>query len=132
MNTELEVALRIRQETLEQLRQHDGREWKEAAGELHSQFHEIPSWILLFEDSDIKKCHEAFFHIVSPYFDQLPGYDFTVKYIKINDGEEIFLDFCADNEEILNAVRRPDRIGQRPIREPRADLDTFKSVDSRR
>ncbi len=131
-NTDLENARQVRRETLELLRGHDGREWKEVAGELHAQFHEIPSWILLYDDSDIVKCHRVFYSIVSQYFENLPGYEFTVKYIKISNGGEEFLDFFADNQEISDAIKRPNMIGQRPIYGVRSDLDTFRSANSKR
>lgn len=131
-NTDLENARQVRRETLELLRGHDGREWKEVAGELHAQFHEIPSWILLYDDSDIVECHNIFYNIVSPYFERLPEYEFTVKYIRINNGREEFLEFFADNQEISDAIGRPNMIGQRSIYEARSNLDTFRSDDSKR
>lgn len=73
-----------------------------------------------------------FYDIVSPCFEKPPGCEFTIKYIKIKNDKEEFLEFFADNQEISDAMERLNMIGQWPIYEARSNLDTFRSVDSKR
>lgn len=132
MNVDLETIRRIRAKTLQLLNSHDGKEWKESVGELHAQFNEIPTWILVYDDSDLSQCHEIFTEIVKPFFEKSSGYNFTVKYVMILGENQIFLDFLANNQEILEACLHSDKIGSMPIRDERSERDTFRSTNSAR
>lgn len=90
----------IRKKTLEALRALEGTAWKEVRGEAHAQYREIPTWILLYEDSDVRSCHEKFRSIVAPCFERVGDFQFTVAYHVIRGGRMISVDFLNDNAEI--------------------------------
>lgn len=113
--TDNERLHRIRKITLDKLKEYEGRDWKEVRGELHIGNKEIPNWILLFEDSDLKLAHGRFLEVVGPYLDSLDGLDFTVSYQKYQ-GEELWhVDDLLSNEEISRGFSIGE-IGSRPMR----------------
>lgn len=112
MTDKFDRLVAIREETLTLLRAH--RElWREVQGEFHSMYDEIPTWILLYEDSDLRECHEAFVKIVEPFMAEALPVQFTVSYSIRKGPFEIAVDFLNDNEEILNALS-DSRFGSQP------------------
>lgn len=112
--TDNERLLRIRKITLDKLKEFEGREWKEVRGELHLDNREIPNWILLFDDSDVKLAHSRFLEVVSPYLDSLDGIDFTVSYQKYQGGELWHIDDLMSNDQISRGYSLGE-LGSRPI-----------------
>jgi hypothetical protein len=132
MTGDLPKILNIRQATLEELKAHDGLEWKESWGELHAQHKEIPSWILLYDDSDLQQCHKAFAEIVMPFMREAEGFQFTVSYKLITEDEETFVDFLSDNDEITSAYHDLPSLGFSPSTKKKSERSIFESKDSSR
>ena len=130
MTSDFQNILAIREMSLRELKLHDGVEWKESQGELHAQNKEIANWILLFEDSDIKKCHETFFNIIQPFMNKIGDFNFTVSYKILTKDEEIFIEFLSDNEEITSASNDLDSLGFSPTAKRRGESNIFDSADS--
>jgi hypothetical protein len=132
MTGDFQKILDIRRKTLQALKAHDGREWKEAQGELHSQHKEIPSWILLYDDSDLQQCHKVFAEIVMPFMPEMEGFQFTVSYKLMTEDEETFVDFLSDNDEISSAYNDLTSLGFSPSTKKRGEQNIFESKDSSR
>lgn len=114
--------------TLEKLKEFERRDWKEVRGELHIGNKEIPNWILLFEDSDLKSAHSRFLEVVGPYLDSLDGVNFTVSYKKYQ-GEELWhVDDLLNNEEISRGFSIGE-LGARPLRS-QDNRSLFSASDS--
>ena len=96
------------------------------------QFAEIPTWILLFSESDLDECHQAFFEVVHPYLGAVGNCNFTVAYSIFDGVDEIFVEFLADNHEIAEAAATPGQIGLMRTREPRRETSVFESDNSKR
>jgi hypothetical protein len=109
----------------------EGTIWKESASELHSEYNEMPFWILLYEDSDVAAAHKIFKDIVSPYFISISPVNCTVAYTILKEDEEIQVDFLNDNNEIIEAGDTMS-LGEFPVSEPRAGDNFFSSNDSKR
>jgi hypothetical protein len=129
MTGDLQKILHIRQKTLEALKAHDGQEWKESQGELHAQNKEIPSWILLYDDSDLHQCHRIFAEIVMPFMQEAEGFQFTVSYKSMTQYEETFVDFLSDNDEIKSAYHDLTSLGFSPSAK-KGEHSIFDSNDS--
>jgi|GEM_PF-6547368 len=119
---------RIHDKMLEGARQLDGGPWKEAAGELHSDYNEMPFWILLYDDSQPMQAHEAFRRLVAPWIDRIEPVQITVAYRRLTDTTDVFVDFLQGKAEIMAATS----VGQRPETRPRSAVTVFCSADSRR
>jgi hypothetical protein len=97
----------IRQTTLAEMRLHIGRHWREVQGELQLSHNEMPTWILLYEDSDLAAAHRVLRDILAPYMDEIAPVQFTVSYTLLTEAFEITLDTLMDNDDILGALDRP-------------------------
>lgn len=119
---------RIHDTLLEGIRRLDGGPWKESAGELHSEYNEMPFWILLYDDTPPMQAHEAFRRLVTPYIDQIEPVKITVAYRRLTATTDVFVDFLQGKTEIMAATS----VGQRPDSAPRSTSTVFRSADSRR
>lgn len=119
MMDNLSKILQARNETLRALKLHDGLEWKEAQGELHCQYKELPNWIFLSDNSDLANCHKIFTEIVAPYMELIKPFQFTVSYKLWSPDQKIILDFLADNDEITEALMNLNKLGISPTRQIR-------------
>jgi hypothetical protein len=97
----------IRQITLAEMRLSIGQHWREVQGELQLSHNEMPTWILLYEDSDLPAAHRALCDILAPYMDEVAPVQFTVSYTLLTEAFEITLDTLMDNDDILGALDRP-------------------------
>lgn len=102
----------IRKKTLDLLMAQD-RLWREVQGEFHAMYDEMPTWILLYEDSDLHECHQAFVNVIEPFMDEALPVQFTVSYSIRTGPFEVTVDYLNDNEEILGALNDPN-FGRRP------------------
>lgn len=100
----------------------DGRAWRESAGELHSQFLEMPFWILVEEGCDLVSVHCQFVAIVAPHFDAIAPVKCTVAYNFIANGRQFQRAYFNNNDQIVRA-RPVDLIDEEPI-----ELDGLSSM----
>ncbi|WP_137136493.1 hypothetical protein [Rhizobium sp. FKY42] len=123
---------KIRDQSLAKLKEHEGTLWKEVQGEFHSAWKELPTWILLYEDSEIEKCHAEFTKIVSPYFDEIGDANFTVAYSVYKDNKDVYLEFLNDNNEIARGYGVSGKLADMPEEHPIPKDSIFLSRDSKR
>jgi hypothetical protein len=97
----------IRQTTLAALRQYIGVHWHEVQGELQLSHQEMPTWILLYEDSDLRQAHQALRDILAPFMDQIAPVQFTASYTMLTDAFDITVETLMDNDDIMGALDRP-------------------------
>lgn len=91
----------IHDDLLEKVREENGRAWKEASGELHSHYKEMPFWIVLHEDGDVREAHAVFREIVHPALGLIEPVQCTVSFEVVKDGRRRHY-FLENNAEILN------------------------------
>ena len=104
MSPLLNDLILIRRQTLEALRALDGTVWRQASGELHIQYKEMPNWITLGPDDDVRAAHRAFCDVFEPYFDRLGDVKVTVSY----SGGDVQVDFLDTNAAVRSALDDPD------------------------
>jgi hypothetical protein len=97
----------IRNETLMVLKALDGTVWQRSSGELHFQYKEMPNWITITADADLRAAHRAFVKIFEPHFANMKDVNVTVSYTTPDDTGAHQLAFFVTNEEILAALRDP-------------------------
>jgi hypothetical protein len=102
-----DTLVNIRQTTLAALRQFIGQHWQDVQGELQLSHNEMPTWILLYQDSDLKAAHRALCDVLMPYMPQTGPVQFTVSYTLLTEAFEITVETLMDNDEILGALDRP-------------------------
>lgn len=93
----------IHDDLLAKVRNENGRAWKEASGELHSHYKEMPFWIVLHEDGDIRQAHAVFREIVCPALDLIEPVQCTVSFKVVKDGKRRHY-FLENNAEILRGT----------------------------
>ncbi|MCO5156638.1 hypothetical protein SAMN05444389_102383 [Paracoccus solventivorans] len=91
----------IHDDLLAKVRSETGRAWKDANGELHSHYKEMPFWIVLHEDGDVRQAHAVFREIVRPALSEIEPVQCTVGYSVVKDGKRRHY-FLGTNAEILN------------------------------
>lgn len=91
----------IHDDLLAKVRSKSGRAWEEASGELHSHHKEMPFWIVLHEDCDVREAHGVFREIVRPALSEIEPVQCTVGYSVVKDGKRRHY-FLGTNAEILN------------------------------
>ena len=128
----LMALVKIRDESLDRLKEYEGRLWKEVQGEFHSAYKELPTWILLYEDSDVEECHAHFLRIVSPYFAEMGDVNFTVAYSVFKNGKDIYLEFLSDNDQIARGYGVSGKLAAMPEEHPMPQDGIFSSRDSKR
>lgn len=101
----IETLVMIRRETLAALRVLDGTRWQQASGELHFQNKEMPNWITIAADADLRAAHQAFVAVFEPYFETLGVVNATVAYNTGPNSTGIQRAFFVTNEEIRAALR---------------------------
>jgi hypothetical protein len=104
----MEDLVNIRQTTLAALRAFIGVHWQAVQGELQLSQNELPTWILLYQDSDLRKAHHVLRDILAPCMGQVDPVQFTVSYTLLTDALDITVASLMDNDEILDALDRPD------------------------
>jgi hypothetical protein len=102
-----DTLVNIRQTTLAALRTHIGRHWQDVQGELQLSHNEMPTWILLYQDSDPAEAHRVLRDILAPCMDEIAPVQFTVSYAMLTDAFDITIEALMDNDEILGALDRP-------------------------
>lgn len=108
-----------------------GTIWKEFYSELHSQFKEVPVWILLYEDSNLDEVYVKFKFIAESYIHRFPGFNFTVSFEVYRENRLLHIDFLTDNEEIQRGWSLKPPLGSTPSF-TRKKSGLFQSKDSRR
>jgi hypothetical protein len=104
--------IKVRQATLAGLRAQIGLHWQDVQGELHLQNREMPTWILLYTDSDPAVVHQVFCKISAPFMPRIAPLQFTVSYHILTLDTDITVEGLMDNDEILMACQRPHFGGQ--------------------
>ncbi len=124
-----DTLVNIRQTTLAALRVHVGRYWQDVQGELQLSHNEMPTWILLYQDSDPVEAHRVLCDVLRPYMEQADPVQFTVSYTMLTDAFDITLESLMDNDEILDALDRPG-FGKVPSTSQRQAGGVFGAVVS--
>lgn len=71
LREQLAPTLALTKVALKDLASHNGRFWKEAVGELQSQYNEIVLWVLLYQDGDLSESHAALCETLRPHMNAL-------------------------------------------------------------
>jgi hypothetical protein len=103
----LNELLLIRSETLAALKTLDGTVWQRSSGELHYQYKEMPNWIIISADADLRNAHRAFVKIFEPHFAKMKDVNVTVSYTTPDGTGSHQLAFFDTNEEVLAALSDP-------------------------
>lgn len=98
----------IRKQTLEGLKRLNGTVWQNASGELHYQNREMPNWITIAADADLRAAHQAFVEIFQPHFATLGAVNVTVAYNTGPNSTGIQRAFFDTNEDVRAALDNPD------------------------
>ncbi|MFC3691007.1 hypothetical protein [Chenggangzhangella methanolivorans] len=108
----------------------DGTRWKEAVGELHSQYGELPVWVLLHEDDDLRQTHAALCETLRPHMERLAPLQIVLLY-EVVVGGEAFAARLSGNDAVFSAASGGDtRLTWRA--QPRGLSTVFRSRDCRR
>lgn len=102
-----DLAIETRQTSLAALRRWVGVHWQDVQGELHLQYNELPTWIMLYEDTDIDKAHRALCETLEPFMASIAPLQFTVTYLILTPEFQITVESLMDNDEILEGLTRP-------------------------
>jgi hypothetical protein len=108
MTDYIKTLLMIRRGTLELLQKQDGILWEHSSGELHYQYKEMPNWIIIRAETDLRAAHRAFVAIFQPYFAKMKDVNVTVSYTTPPDTGAHQLAFFVTNEEVRAALADPD------------------------
>ena len=108
MNRRIDELVLIRKQTLEALKALEGKHWQEASGELHYQNKEMPNWITIAEDADLRAAHQAFVGVFEPFFEKLGDVNVTVAYNTGPNSTGIQRAFFDRNEDTRHALSDPD------------------------
>lgn len=108
MDQLLNTLVRIREQTLAQLKALEGTYWHEASGELHLQYKEMPNWITIDEDAELRAAHAAFIAIFEPHVDALGDVNITVAYNTKPRGKGVQRAFFDTTDDIRRALTDPD------------------------
>ncbi len=108
MDRRIDDVMHIRKQTLLALKALEGTHWHEASGELHYQYKEMPNWITIAEDADLRAAHQAFVAIFEPYFEKLGDVNVTVAYNTGPNSTGVQRAFVETNEVIRNALSDPE------------------------
>lgn len=130
LNEHERKMVQIRRQSLEQVRKHVGQLWKEVQGEYHGVYDQLPTWVLLYDNSDIQKSHAGFVDIVAPYFPIMGTTNFTVTYCLITNGRRWDIEYLGSNQEILDALNDEGFAADPSLSNSRTPL--FQSADSKR
>ena len=71
LKEQLAPMLALSKAMLTDLASGNGTFWKEAVGELQSQYNEIVLWVLLYEDANLSQTHAALRETLRPHLDAL-------------------------------------------------------------
>ncbi|MDQ8731063.1 hypothetical protein [Bradyrhizobium sp. LHD-71] len=71
MSDDLARMLLLTKAALNELASRNGIHWKEAVGELQSQYNEIVIWVLLYVDGDLPQTHAALCETLRPHMNAL-------------------------------------------------------------
>lgn len=130
--TDLDLAreLSFANAALRDLASGDGTHWKEAVGELHSQYGELPVWILLYEDGDLRESHAALRQLLRPHMAGLEPLQIVLLYEVVLDGK-VFAARLSGNDAVFS-VCADGRMRLRWLPTPRGLSTVFRSRCSRR
>ena len=103
----VDTLISIRKATLDALQARDGTVWTQASGELHYLNKEMPNWITIGADADLRAAHQAFVAIFEPHFNKLGEVNVTVAYNTGPNSTGVQRAFFDTNEDIKRALRDP-------------------------
>jgi hypothetical protein len=108
MDLFLSDLILIRKQTPAALKALEGIHWQEVSGELHYQYKEMPNWITIMADADLRAAHQAFIAIFDPHFENLGDVNVAVAYNTGPNSTGIQRAFFDMNEDIKSALSNPD------------------------
>lgn len=128
LREKLAPTLALTRAMLKDIADRNGTLWKEAVGELHSQYNEIVLWVLLYEDSDLLEAHTALCETLGHHMDALAPLQIELVY-EVQQQEKAFGARLSGNEAVFSAGRN----GKMELRWFPSKLSTvFTSQNSRR
>jgi hypothetical protein len=116
---------------LKQLAELNGTVWKEAEGEVHSQYNEAGFWILLYEDSDLQLVHERFCEIFKSYIIKMAPLQMDLSYFLYVGTESYCVDHLKGNEAVLLAIEN-NELGKNGFPISDGNIIGFRYKDSKR
>ncbi|MGI9385876.1 MAG: hypothetical protein ACR2OX_00455 [Methyloligellaceae bacterium] len=118
-------------EILPALKKLEGSAWKEVQGELHSQYNEMPVWVLLYEDGDPLEAWASFRDAVAPYLDKIAPLQLTASFSYFEGDKEVHVEFLQDSQAVMHGPEHWS-FGEYASSEPRRDVTIFSSRNSKR
>lgn len=116
---------------LSELASHNGTHWKEARGELHSQYNEIPIWVLLYEDSDLVQTHKALCETLRPHMEGLAPLQIWLCY-EVVVGDRASAAILRGNDAVFSFGTNGKMELRWVAQQPDGISTVFKSHDSKR
>jgi hypothetical protein len=102
LKEQLAPMLALSKAALSDLAAGNGTYWKEAVGELHSQYKEIPIWVLLYEDSDLLDAHRMLCRVLRPHIEGLAPNQIVLFY-EVMIGDNVIFAKLHGNEAVFSA-----------------------------
>lgn len=97
LKEQLAPTLALTKAMLRDLASGNGKFWKEAVGELQSQYNEIVLWILLYEDGDLLETHAALRETLRPHMDALAPLQIVLLYEIVIEGSVFAAKLSGNN-----------------------------------
>ena len=94
----------LREKSLADLDALTGKLWKEVRGELHAHYDEMPTWILLYDDSDLSECLARAQGILSQFMSRIAPVEFTLSFEVLDESDAVAYPPMIDNDEIMSAT----------------------------
>jgi hypothetical protein len=129
MTDSIDTLILIRKSTLAALHVLDGTVWVKSSGELHYQYKEMPNWIEIAADSDLRAAHQAFVAIFEPYFAKLGDVNVTVSYNTGPNSTGLQRAFFDTNDDVRAALNDPDFGGKPASPQPSKRLAHLRKRD---
>ena len=98
----LAPMLSLTKAALRDLASGNGTHWKEAIGELQSQYNEIVIWALLYEDGDLLPTHAALCETLRPHMAALAPLQIVLFY-EVAVGDNAFVARLSGNDAVFSA-----------------------------
>jgi hypothetical protein len=130
LKEQLAPMLALFKAALRDLAAGNGTYWKEAVGELHSQYKEIPIWVLLYEDSNLLGAHKALCRTLGPHIEGLAPNQIVLFY-EIMVGDSVTFAKLHGNEAVFSAGEN-GKIDLMWVSSERGLSTVFSSRDSKR
>jgi hypothetical protein len=101
LKSQLAPMLSLTKAALKDLASGNGKHWKEAVGELQSQYNEIVLWVLLYEDSNLLQAHAALCETLRPHMGKLEPLQIVLFY-QVTTGNNVFAAKLSGNDAVFS------------------------------